>query len=95
MAEERGKIETYRSEGFSISKISKLMERSKSTIFEELRRGEYNGKYQAHIAQNRAIRRRQESHKYTKWRNTELQHFILNHLKYKWSPEIISIELRK
>ena len=94
-AEERGKIEAYRSERFSISQISKLMERSKSTIFEELRRGKYNGKYHAHIAQNRALRRRQESHKHTKWRDTKLQHFIFKCLKNKWSPEIISVEWRK
>ena len=94
-AEERGKIEAYNGEGFSISKISKLMKRSKSTIFDELRRGKYNGKYQAHIAQNRALRRRQESHKHTKWRDTRLQHFIFKCLKNKWSPEIISVECRK
>ena len=73
-AEERGKIEAYKSEGFSISQISKLMKCSKSTIFEELMRGKYNGRYQAHIAQNRAIRRRQESHKHTKWSETPAFH---------------------
>ena len=38
-AEERGKIEAYRTLGCSISKIAELINRSKSTISEEVRRG--------------------------------------------------------
>ena len=46
--------------------------------------------YIAHIAQNRAKKQRSESHKHSKWRNSELLYFIANHLKKKWLPEIIS-----
>lgn len=89
-AEERGKIEAYLTLGCSISKIAGLINRSKSTISEEVRRGKYKGKYISHIAQNRAKKRRSESHKHSKWRDIELLCFIGKQLKMKWSPEIIS-----
>ena len=95
-SEERGKIEAYYEEiGISIAQIARNLRRSKSTICEEIRRGKYKGKYRAHIAQNRARKRRKESHKHTKWRNIELLRFIEKHLKLRWSPEIISHELSK
>jgi IS30 family transposase len=94
-AEERGKIEAYCSLNCSISKIAVLMKRSKSTVCEEIRRGKYNGRYTARIAQNRVEKRRRESHKHSKWRNSELLNFVERHLKKRWSPEIISHELRE
>lgn len=92
---ERGKIEAYLEEGESISEIARLLKRSKSTISEEIKRGRYNGKYTAHIAQDRCLKRRHESHKHTKWRNMDLLHFIETHLKEKWSPEIISVKWKE
>lgn len=92
---ERGMIEAYLEEGESISEIARTLKRSKSTISEEIKRGKYNGKYMAHIAQNRCLKRRRESHKHTKWRNTDLLHFIDTHLKQKWSPEIISVKWKE
>ena len=71
-AEERGKIEAYWQQRFSVSAMAREMKRSKSTIFQEIHRGKYNGKYQAHIAQNRAMKRRKESHKHTKWTDYNL-----------------------
>ena len=61
---ERGKIEAFYSLKFSISEIARLMNRSKSTIFKEIQRGEYKGKYTAHIAQQRSEKRRKKSHKH-------------------------------
>ncbi len=85
-AEERGKIEAYRSLNCSISKIAGLINRSKSTVYEEIKRGKYNGRYTARIAQNRAEKRRRESHKHSKWKNSKLLNFIERHLKMMWSP---------
>jgi IS30 family transposase len=42
-AEERGKIEAYRSLNCSISEIASLIKCSKSTICEEIKQGKYNG----------------------------------------------------
>ena len=41
-SEERGKIEAYLHQGFSISRIAIYLKRSKSTISDELRRGGRN-----------------------------------------------------
>ena len=94
-SEERGKIEAYLTLNYSISEIAKMMKRSKSTVSEEIKRGKYNGKYIARIAQDRSRKRRSESHKHSKWRNIKLLHFIEKRLKKKWSPEIISMEWEK
>ena len=64
----------------SISEISKRINRSKSTVPEEVKRGKYNGKYRAEIAQKRCIKRRCNSHKRTTWRDWELLCFIEHNL---------------
>ena len=92
-SEERGKIEAYLHQGFSISRIAIYLKRSKSTISDELRRGRYNGRYTAEISHKRALRNRKESHKHTKWRSIKMLHFIDNCLKKRWSQQIISHEL--
>ena len=78
------------STGRRIRYITKALNRSKSNISEEIKRGWYKGKYVPSIANERSLAARKESHEHTKWRNTELQHFILMFLKEKWSPEIIA-----
>lgn len=88
--EERGKIEVYLGLGYSLSKISRILQRSKSTISKEVRKGRYKGAYTARIAEKRTLERREKSHLHTKWRNDTLLRYILKYLKLKWSPEIIA-----
>ena len=57
-AAKRGKIEMCLEMNLSISEISKLINRSKSTVSEEIRRERYNRKYRAEIAQKRCQKRR-------------------------------------
>ena len=59
---ERGQIEAYIKMGLSISEIARKLSRSKSTIWNEINKGTYKGKYQAHIAQNRTEKKKKESH---------------------------------
>ena len=87
---ERDIISKHLSAGKRISYIAKALNRSKSSICEEIKRGWYKGKYVASIANDRSLAARKKSHNHTKWRNTDLQHFILICLKEKWSPEIIA-----
>ena len=63
-SEERGKIEEYLHQGFSISRIAIYSKRSKSTISDELRRGRYSGRYTVEISHKRALINRKESHKH-------------------------------
>ena len=77
--------------GMSISGIARMLNRLKSTIFCEIRRGKHRQKYIARIAQNRSEKRSKESHKHNKWSDYKLLKFIEYHLKIeKMSPEIIS-----
>ena len=87
---EREIISEHLSAGRRISYIAKALNRSKSSIGEEIKKGWYKGKYVPSIANDRSLAARKKSHEHTKWRNTNLQHFILIHLKEKWSPEIIA-----
>ena len=87
---ERDIISKHLSAGKRISYIAKALNRSKSSICEEIKRGWYKGKYVASIANDWSLAARKKSHNHTKWRNTDLQHFILMCLKEKWSPEIIA-----
>ena len=92
--EERGMIDGFLMLGMSISKIAEHLNRSKSTISEEIRRGKYNGKYKAKIANDRSLRRRELSHKHSKWRDQDLLHIIDRCIQKRWPPEIISNILR-
>ena len=49
---ERGKIAAYLEQGLSKSKIACELSRSKSTIFYEIRKGTYKGRYQPRATQN-------------------------------------------
>lgn len=88
--DERIKVEIGLATGKSIRKISLELDRSVSSISVEIKKGKYNGKYQALIADKRAIIRAQNSHKHCKWRDYLLLNFIERHFKQKWSPEIIA-----
>jgi len=76
-SEERVQIEVYYKMGMSISEIARMLNRSKSTISCEIRRG----KHRRSIAQNRSEKRRRESHKHNKWSDYKLLKFIEYHLK--------------
>ena len=89
-SEERGKIEAYLTLNYSILKIAKMMKRSKSTISEEIKKGKYNGRYAAKIAQDRSRKRRSESHKHSKWRNIRLLHFIERRYLSKGNQDFIA-----
>ena len=69
-------ISEHLSSGKRISDIAKALNHSKSSISEEIKREWYKGKYVSSIANDRSLAARKKSHEHTKWRNTELQHFI-------------------
>ena len=88
--EERIEIDKGLALGKSIRRIAKELKRSVSSVSVEIKKGKYNGKYNALIADKRAIARAQNSHKHCKWRDYQLLNFAERHLKQKWSPEIIA-----
>lgn len=97
---ERDKITILQGEGLSIRKIAKELGRSPSTISRELNRPEalyYRGKYIGSQTDKRVRENWKKSHQRVneylslRW----VQDFIKNSLKYGYSPEIISHQLKK
>ncbi len=86
---ERIELAQLYSEGNSINKIAKIMERSKSTISRELKRNKSHDNYWPDNAHRLSQYRRLRGNKINN--NRDLQMFIWQHLVYKrWSPEQIA-----
>ena len=69
---ERIKIEVLLATRQTVRSIAKALNRSVSSISVEIKKGKYNGKYTALIADKRAVARAQNSHKHCKWRDCQL-----------------------
>jgi IS30 family transposase len=94
--EERIQIEKYFDKGFSASSIAILLGRHKSTISRELKKTHYNSywAYQANIRSARiCINKNFGRSKILA--NQRLLKYIIKHLRKKWSPEQISLSLKK
>jgi IS30 family transposase len=85
---ERIKIETLAGIGKNAAKISRILNRSASTISRELRHGRYKAQYHAHIAQKRATQIRGRRPKTLS--NASLMHTIERMIKERLSPAIIA-----
>ncbi len=97
---ERDKITILQGEGLSIRKIAKELGRSPSTISRELNRAEalyYRGKYIGSQTDKKVRENWKKSHQrpnqylQLRW----VQDLIKNSLKYGYSPEIISHQLKE
>lgn len=95
---EREKILYFFAKGYTITKMSQELRRSKSTISRELRRNSCKGEYMAIQAQEQYHQRRRRCRRKKKLEDATLftlvQDKFLNH---QWSPEEISgrLELEK
>ena len=90
---ERERIMLYRSHGFSVREIGLEIGRSHSTVSRELRRNEVSrgsGFYLAHDADWRARRRKRLSGKRFCLKSPSLRSAVVEKLRLKWSPELIS-----
>src|ERR1700712_2887703 len=93
---ERVQIEKYLDKGFSASSIAILLDRHKSTISREIRNTHYNA-YSAFDAHIRSTKLCSEKN-YGRSKilsNRDLLKYILSKLRKRWSPEQISLSLKK
>ena len=93
---ERIQIEKYFDKGFSASSIAILLGRHKSTISRELKKTHYNS-YSAYKAQIKSARLCIDKN-YGRSKivdNKKLLNYVHDHLRKKWSPEQISLSLKK
>jgi len=94
--QERIQIEKYFDKGFSACSIAILLGRHKSTISRELKNTHYNSylAYNAHVKSAKIC----TDKNYGKSKiqdNKKLYKFVVSHLRKRWSPEQISLSLKK
>lgn len=94
--QERILIEKYFDKGFSASSIAILLGRDKSTISRELKKTHYNSylAFNAHVKSAKTC----SAKNYGKSKirdNNQLYKFVVFHLRKRWSPEQISLSLKK
>jgi len=92
-AEERDLLAVLNSKGHSISQIAKVLKRSRSTLSRELKRNAppvYKGYYLAHKAQQRADKRKHQSHRRQRLKNDFIRGYVQKHIRLGWSPELIA-----
>lgn len=93
---ERVQIEKYLDRGFSASSIAILLNRHKSTISREIQNTHYNS-YSAFHSHMKSTKRCSEKN-YGRSKilsNKILLKYVLSKLRKKWSPEQISLSLKK
>ena len=77
--------------------IADKLDRSKSSVVDEINRNSVNGIYTAKKANHKAyVRRRESKYQGLKIRNDkELENYIIRGLKKGWSPDEISGRMKK
>ena len=91
---ERCCIVEYLNLGWSLSKIAKELNRNKSSISREIKRNNLNGRYKAHVAQDKYENRRVKCKPHGKIANASLVNYVQEKLNNHWSPEQISGRLK-
>jgi len=90
---ERDILAVFRSKGESLWEIASILKRSPSTLSRELKRNAapiYTGYYLSHKAQDRAERRKRESHQRQRLKNDFIRNYVEKRLSLGWSPELIA-----
>lgn len=96
-AGERAQIQILRAEGYSLSAMGRVLERSASTISRELSRNACTGiGYKAEFAVFHAwYRRAKANQRYTIAEGSPLERSIMGKLRRRWSPDEIRDDLTK
>ena len=92
-ANERDILAVLKSRGKSLREIAEVLKRSPSTLSRELKRNAppvYTGYYLSHKAQERAERRKHESHRRPRLKNDFIRQYVEKCLRLGWSPELIA-----
>jgi IS30 family transposase len=90
---ERDILAVLKSKGKSLREIASILKRSPSTFSRELKRNAapiYTGYYLSHKAQDRADRRKRESHQRQRLKNDFIRQYVEKRLPLGWSPELIA-----
>jgi IS30 family transposase len=99
-AQERDLIALWKGGGVSLREIARRLERSPSTISDEIRKNSYRDEagvafYVAIHAQAKADKRKLNARKRQPLKSQEIFAYVVDKVKRGWSPEIIAGRLRK
>jgi len=93
---ERRTLAKLLKDGISQNKIAQAVNKSKSSISDELKRNKTNVKYDPELAHAKAIQRQINKTKRTKLEiSAGLKEYVIQKLQTDWSPEQIAGDLRK
>jgi IS30 family transposase len=90
---ERDILAVLKSKGKSLREIASILKRSPSTLSRELKRNAppiYTGYYLSHKAQDRADKRKRESHQRQRLKSDFIRCYVGKRLRLGWSPELIA-----
>lgn len=93
--EERDRIALLLASKVSLRKIAGLLDRSVSSISEEVKRNSVDGEYRSITAQGLSERRNKASRRTNPLKNPQIYSYVFNKLRCGWSPEQIAGRLRK
>lgn len=92
---ERDKISVWLAEKQSLREISRCLNRSVSTISDEIKRNSINGIYQAISAQEISVERNRNSRKQNPRKHVWITNYVVDKLRSGWSPEQIAGRLKR
>jgi len=94
-AGERDKIAVWLASDLSLRQISRQLNRSVSTISDEIERNSIKGEYHSINAQSLSWSRNFESRKTNPLKNPKIFKYVVDKLRSGWSPEQIAGRLRR
>lgn len=94
-AQERDLIAVWLAEKVSLREITRRLERSVSSICDEVKRNSVNGEYHAHQAESLTSQRNKASRKLNPLKNPRIYTYVVKKLRDGWSPEQIAGRLKR
>jgi len=92
---ERDSIAVWLASGSSKRLISRRLNRSLSSILDEIKRNSVNGEYQSIKAQELSQKRNNKSRKTNPLKNPQIYSYVYDKLRCGWSPEQIAGRLKR
>ena len=92
---ERDQISIGMASGSSLRQIAKKLDRSVSTISDEIKRNSVKGEYKPSLAQALSKTRNLKSRKTNPLKNPKIYSYVADKLRCGWSPEQIAGRLKK
>lgn len=94
-AQERDKIAVMFAAGLSLRNISRSLDRSVSSISEEIKRNSIKGEYQSIAANSLSLQRNRQSRKKNPLKSSKIFSYVFEKLREGWSPEQIAGRLKR